>query len=42
MRVAQKPHRAFHLLRGPVFLGIDSTRPFYFAMQQLSVDAGLD
>jgi hypothetical protein len=37
LRVAQKPHRAFHLLRSSAFLGIDSLRPFYFAVQQLFV-----
>jgi hypothetical protein len=42
VRVAQKPHRAFHLLRAPVFLGIDSTRPFYFAVQQLSIMVRLE
>jgi hypothetical protein len=40
--VAQKPHRAFHLLRKAGFLGIDSARSFYFAVQQLSVDVGLE
>jgi hypothetical protein len=40
-RVAQKPHRAFHLLRMTEFLGIDSTRSFYFAVQQLSVDVAV-
>jgi hypothetical protein len=42
LRVAQKPHRAFHLLRNSVFLGIDSARPFYFAVQQLSWMLGLE